>query len=179
MLTESDYTLKIKQKYNLREYVTLSDFHLSPNETIKKIPNKPGVYFVIYLYELHEDLFLKIGTGGFFKEKDPNVAIGILLANWIEDADILYIGKAGGTSIEGKISNATLKNRIKQLLRFGNKETVGHWGGRYLWQHVNSKHFKVYWYETSDNENPVTLEKDLISEFKDYYGKRPFANLQD
>lgn len=38
------------------------------------VPQKPGVYFVLRLCET-EPKFLEIGTGGFFKQKNPNVSI--------------------------------------------------------------------------------------------------------
>jgi hypothetical protein len=137
------------------------------------------VYFVIYPYEWPEDLFLATGTGGHFKGKDPNVPVEELWGNWVEDADILYIGQTGGISKNGKPSEATLQRRIIQLLQFGNGKNVGHWGGRYLWQHKNSPDFRVYWCACTD-EDPATLKRELIDDFKRNYGNRgPFGNLRD
>jgi len=48
--------------------------------------------------------FLKPGCGGHFKNKDPNVSLSELQANWIENTDVVYIGKAGGA---GKITTLT------------------------------------------------------------------------
>lgn len=44
------------------------------------VPQKPGVYFVLRLCET-EPKFLEIGTGGFFKQKNPNVSIENLKIN--------------------------------------------------------------------------------------------------
>jgi hypothetical protein len=173
-----EHTKGIIEKYKLSEYVTLNQYLSNPAGVKSRLPGSKGVYFVIYPYEWPDDLFLANGTGGHFKGRDPNVPMEKLWGNWVEDADILYIGQAGGISKNGKPSEATLQSRIIQLLKFGNGMNVGHRGGRYLWQHEYSQDFRVYWYEC-EKENPVTLEKELIADFKRTYGKRPFANLRD
>lgn len=172
-----EYNKKIMYEYKLSKYVTLNQYLSDPVSVKSGLPDSKGVYFVIYPYEWPDDLFLSNGTGGHFKGRDPNVPLEKLWGNWVEDADILYIGQAGGISKNGKPSEATLQSRIIQLLKFGNGENVGHWGGRYLWQHEYSPDFRVYWYVCVD-ENPVTLEKELIAEFEKTYGKKPFANLR-
>jgi hypothetical protein len=141
-----------------------------------RLPDSQGIYFVIYPHEWPEDLFLAKGTGGHFKGKDPNVSIEELWSNWVEDADILYIGKAGGIRNNGTPIKSTLMKRIIMLLRFGNGKNIGHRGGRYLWQHENSPDFRVYWYRCTD-ENPICLEKQLINDFQKMYHKKPYANL--
>ncbi len=84
------------------------------------IPAQMGVYVV-----LREDntkpVFVTKGTGGFFKGKDPNVPVSELQANWVEDTNIMYIGKAGGFG-----STSTLQKRLGQYLRFG--QWVAHCG---------------------------------------------------
>lgn len=171
-----DYTDNIIKKYGLLDYVTLNQYRSNPTDVNARLPNSKGIYFVIYPYEWPVGLFLTTGTGGHFRGGNPNVPIEDLWMNWVEDADVLYIGRAGGAYINGRVPNATLKSRIKALLRFGNGMNVGHWGGRYLWQHSNSADFRVYWYQCTD-ENPVSLENELITDFENSYGKKPFANL--
>lgn len=137
------------------------------------IPSTKGVYMVLR-NTTEAPCFLKIGTGGFFKEKDPNVSIEELQKNWIEDSPIMYIGKAGG-----KKSNATLKSRLKQYLDFGQKKKVGHKGGRYIWQLADAYSLVICWKELTEEE-PREVEKKMIQAFKDEHdGQRPFANLQD
>lgn len=171
-----DYTNKIIEKYKLSDYVTLNQYISDPVSIKTSLPDSKGVYFVVYPYGWPEGLLLTTGSGGYFKGKNPNVPIEELWSNWVEDADILYIGKAGGIKENGNIIKSTLKKRIIELLRFGNGKNIGHWGGRYLWQHEYSADFRVYWYSCSD-ENPVALEKELIDDFRKIYNKRPFANL--
>ena len=65
---------------------------------------------------------------------------------------------------------------MKQYFRFGNKEAVGHWGGRYIWQLSNPEELIVCWKATS-NKDPRYVEKELIAEFVKQFNKRPFANL--
>lgn len=87
------------------------------------IPRTAGVYMVVYTGENIPE-FLPCGTGGFFKGKDPNVSITELETNWVKNTCVVYIGKAG----------TTLRKRLNQYLKFGNRQNIGHWGGRYIWQ---------------------------------------------
>jgi len=135
------------------------------------IPKEKGVYLVLSFY--NEVKFLKEGTGGYFKGKNPNVPIAELKRNWISNALILYIGKAGGLD-----SKATLYSRLKQYIKFGQGKDVGHYGGRFIWQIQNSNELIVCWKELFNSE-PSIVESQLIEEFSKKYTKRPFANLKD
>jgi hypothetical protein len=112
--------------------------------------------------------FLTESVGGHFKGKNPTVAVNKLRSKWVEDALVLNIGKAGA----GK---ATLRSRLKQYVRFGQGEAVGHHGGRYIWQLAHSENQRVCRKVTPDD--PRTVEKALIENFETAYGKLPFANL--
>lgn len=139
---------------------------------ISVVPKYRGVY-VVLLPKMNEKSFLDEGTGGYFKDKDPNVSIGELEQNWIENSCILYIGKAGGAN-----SNATLQSRLKQYMDFGSGKPVGHWGGRYIWQLKNADDLIVCWNMT--DREPSEVESEMIENFKKQHGgKRPFANLRD
>lgn len=135
--------------------------------TCRDIPKSQGVYVVLRKNTGNPE-FLEIGTGGFFKSKDPNVSISELEANWVADTPVMYIGKAG----EGR-----LRKRIHEYMRFGKEENVGHWGGRYIWQLVNANDLIVCWCETEEDSRDVEVE--MIKKFKEEFGKRPFANLKD
>ncbi|WP_067867601.1 hypothetical protein [Nocardia vermiculata] len=55
--------------------------------------------------------------------------------------------------------------------------TVGHTGGRYIWQLADSPELLVAWREESDAS---MLEQSMIQSFKAMHGgRRPFANLRD
>lgn len=137
------------------------------------IPEQGGVYLVLR-GTLEAPKFLETGTGGHFKGKNPNVPLDELQRNWVEGADIVYIGKAGS-----KDGSATLRSRLRQLVSFGCGNNVGHWGGRYLWQLEDSNDLIVCWLPVIDKE-PETVEKELIQSFKiQHSGMRPFANLRD
>lgn len=86
---------------------------------------------------------------------------------------MVYIGKAGGP---GK--NATLRSRMRQYMRFGQGEALGHCGGRYIWQLSDSRDLVVCWKPTT-GEDPRDVERELIDEFKAIYGRHPFVNLAD
>ncbi len=129
-------------------------------------PKKKGVYLVLKPQDMDVD-FLETGTGGHFKDKDPNVSIDKLKAKWIEDTLVLYVGRTG----------RTLYERINELLRFGQGENIGHWGGRYLWQINHSEELVICWKEMQD-EDPEEIWKQLLWDFESVYSKLPFANLQ-
>lgn len=138
---------------------------------LKSIPKSAGVY-IIYT-ESTTPFFEVVGTGGFFKQKNPNVSLDELNQNWVNQSSILYIGKAG--SLTG---SATLYSRLKQYFDFGNGKSVGHYGGRYIWQIKNPYQLKVCWLPTP-NHDPREVEKQLIKQFITQFGQRPFANLKD
>lgn len=125
----------------------------------------PGVY-IIFRYDDTVPKFLEVGSGGFFKGKDPNVSIDELQANWVPGAHVVYIGKA-----------TSLKKRLGQYMRFGDGKNVGHWGGRYIWQLADADDLIVCTKLTE--EDPRAVEADLIQDFISQYGQRPFANLKD
>lgn len=129
------------------------------------IPEEGGVYMILRR-SVSKPVFLSKGTGGYFKEKEPNVDIDVLKANWVEGTCVMYIGKA-----------TSLKKRISQYIRFGHGANVGHYGGRFIWQLADSKDLFVCW--KPSRINPRTEESALIQEFIGHYGERPFANLQD
>ena len=134
------------------------------------IPEKMGVYMILYIGQQPPE-FLKVGTGGHFKGKNPNVPIAVLDENWVENTCVIYIGKAGGVD-----SRATLRSRLRQYFRFGSGENVGHYGGRLIWQLKNSRDLIVCW-KPLQKENPRSAEYELITQFVLEYKKRPFANL--
>jgi hypothetical protein len=135
------------------------------------IPKIKGVYFVLHTDKKAE--FLTVGTGGFFKGKNPNVSIAELKSNWVENTIVVYIGKAGKDG-----SNATLQSRLKQYFSFGQGKNIGHYGGRLIWQLKNSKDLIVCW-KALPTEDPRTMEADFIQQFINKFSKRPFANLAD
>lgn len=140
---------------------------------IDVVPPIPGVY-VIMRSNASQPEFLMQGSGGFFKEKNPNVSIDELERNWVDDTSVLYIGKAG--SLKG---SATLRSRLKQYMQFGQGKAVGHYGGRYIWQLQDAKDLVVCWKVILGDESR-DVEKQMIEEFKvAHEGKRPFANLVD
>lgn len=139
-------------------------------------PDYKGLY-IIYIEENSNASFCNPGTGGFFKGKNPNVTINELNEKWVEDTNILYIGRAGGTAKNGRVYKSTLKQRIMQYIKFGRGQNIGHWGGRYIWQIKESDDLMIA-YRVLDEENPVIKEQELIDEFKSHHnGRLPFANL--
>lgn len=130
------------------------------------LPNAGGVYVLLRMSEASPQ-FLEIGSAGFFKGKDPNVSIEELNANYINGSKTVYIGKA-----------TSLRKRLGQLLHFGAGSAVGHWGGRYLWQLADAEDLLVAW-KVITSESPREAESRMLIDFKNRYGKLPFANLSN
>lgn len=137
-----------------------------------EIPKVKGVYLVLNP-DYKKPEYLQIGTGGYFKGKNPNVDLAYLEGNWANNSLVVYIGKAGSDT-----GSATLRSRLRQYFGFGQGKNIGHWGGRLIWQLKNSSQLIVCWKPLPDG-NPREVEGDLIKQFVLVFGKRPFANLAD
>ena len=135
-----------------------------------QVPESPGVYLVVHASDILPQ-FLRTSHAGWFKGRDPTVPVATLKANWVPSASVLYIGQAGG-----KQSSVTLRQRLWLYIRFGAGESVGHRGGRYIWQISDAWSLRFAWRPTP-TQDPCDVEGDLLSEFKAEYGARPFANL--
>ncbi|MCE8183250.1 hypothetical protein JFY62_08330 [Porphyromonas gingivalis] len=149
------------KKYGFKGFESVKDLR----EDSSRIPKKKGVYLVLKPQDMDVD-FLETGTGGHTKG-NPNVSRDKLKAKRIEDMLVLYIGRTG----------RTLYKRINELLRFGQGESIGHWGGRYLWQINHSEELVICWKEMQD-EDPEEIKNRLLLDFESKYSKLPFANRQ-
>lgn len=126
-------------------------------------PTTGGVYVVTYKAE-SPVTFSDRSCGGWFKGKDPSVTMDALIANWVDGAEVVYIGKAD-----------QLRRRLTQYADFGAGKPVGHWGGRLIWQLRYTDQLIVGWKETPGHI-PVEVETELIASFRQVHGKPPFAN---
>jgi len=126
-------------------------------------PASGGVYVVTYKAECPV-AFSERSCGGWFKGKDPTVTLEALTANWVDGAEVVYIGKAN-----------QLRRRLTQYADFGSGKPVGHWGGRLIWQLPTTDRLIVGWKETP-GRIPVEVEAELIGQFRQVHGKPPFAN---
>ncbi|HEY0626135.1 MAG TPA: GIY-YIG nuclease family protein [Allosphingosinicella sp.] len=124
-------------------------------------PSTGGVYVITYNGPA---AFVERSCGGWFKGKDPTVPRSALLANWVEGAEVVYIGKAD-----------QLRRRLTQFADFGEGKPIGHWGGRLIWRLPSVEALRVAWKETPGRV-PVEVESELIAAFRQAHGKPPFAN---
>jgi hypothetical protein len=126
-------------------------------------PTTGGVYVVTYSSG-QPAKYAHRSSGGHFKSRDPSVPSEALVANWVDGAEVVYIGKAD-----------QLKRRLRQFADFGAGKPVGHWGGRLIWQLPDVAALLVAWKETP-GRIPIEVEAELITLFRQAYGKPPFAN---
>ena len=162
--------------FNSRKKMERDGFHgfIAINELMRsnfRVPTKKGVYFVLNMKN-DPPIFLEKNIGGHFKGKDPTVSRSTLNSKWVDNTTVIYIGQTGGGS-----SGATLIDRLQQLIQFGQGLPVGHWGGRYMWQLEDNRGHVVCWKILKDRD-PQNIKKDLLKDFRNKYGKLPFANLR-
>ena len=118
----------------------------------RKVPASSGVYIVFRR------------SGGYFKGSNPNVRITTLEDEWVSGVPVIYIGRT-----------SCLQRRIRQLIEFGRGKSVGHWGGRYMWQLADAKSLCVCWMVSDDYE---LLRNKLVDSFYSKLEHLPFANLR-
>lgn len=135
-----------------------------------EITTGPGIYMVFRSNKEGRPEFLSKGSGGSHKGKDLNYFVEELEAKWIENENILYIGK----------TDDSLRSRIRTYMKFGTGKDVPHRGGRAIWQLLDSDDLIVAWKELPKTVSAREIEAKLIQEFKDAHnGKHPFANWVD
>ena len=151
------FTRQELEQVGFAGWIAFSDLRAS------SCPTSGGVYVVTYDCRGRTS-FAERSRGGWFKGKDPTVTPDILRANWVDGAEVVYIGKAD-----------QLRRRLLQYADFGAGKSIGHWGGRLIWQLPHPERLLVAWKETP-GRIPREVEAELIDEFRRVYGKPPFAN---
>lgn len=165
-MTESAFTPAWLRGKGFLGFSTIEDIRFR-RSTVSVLP---GVY-VAYRQHLDEIEFLDKSTGGWFKGRDPSVRIEKLRGKWIDEAHVLYIGKAEAGSARAR----GISVRLDEYLRFGQGQPIGHWGGRYLWQLAGADQLLFCWKPCPD---PSDQETRLLELFRNEYGALPFANLK-
>jgi hypothetical protein len=138
---------------------------------INRIPQKPGIFAVLQP-DGFEPRFLARSTAGIFKKKDPSLAEAALAAEWVDGAEILYVGKAG----PGSKGNRGLRRQIQEFVDFGKGKPPGHWDGRLIWQIADAETLLVAWKELPVEELNQA-EARYHAAFRQLHGRLPFANL--
>ncbi|WLQ07875.1 hypothetical protein [Arthrobacter oryzae] len=138
---------------------------------INRIPQAPGIFAVLQP-EGFQVQFLARSTAGVFKKKDPSLSADKLAAEWVDGAEVLYVGKAG----PGSKGNRGLRRQIQEFLDFGNGKPPGHWDGRLIWQLANTDSLLLAWKELPAG-GLNQAEAKYHADFRGAYGRLPFANL--
>lgn len=159
MSNKADWTNAALKRQGFKGWVTFNDLA----DELPAIARTGGIYVVVQRARSKPD-FLKVNPGGRFKQRDPTVDAAALEANWVDGAEVVYIGKADN-----------LRRRLREFMRFGAGVPIGHWGGRLIWQLSRSAELLVAWRETP-GEIPKAVETRLLEDFRAAYGKPPFAN---
>ena len=134
------------------------------------VPAMPGIYVVLRTSRAAPS-FLSRSPAGHRKSRDPSVTPDVLKEAWVDEAVIMYVGKASA----GKDGSRGLRKRLDEYRRHGAGGLAGHWGGRYIWQLADSDALLVAWLQMTERD-PGEAEAELIAEFMELHGARPFAN---
>jgi hypothetical protein len=134
----------------------------------RDLPPHHGVYVVVR--ELRpRPIFLTETVGGAHKRQSLTVPIAVLDRAWRDDAEVVYIGKAGG--------RLGLQERLWAYARQGRGRSAGHAGGSFVWQLPASSELLVGWRE-ADGVDVGDAEEALLVLHIEQFGRRPFANLK-
>lgn len=140
-------------------------------QDLSNVPDVPAVYALVRASTL-APVFLSQNSGRVGRRGDPSVALDVLEANWIDNAEVIYIGKASL-----RRDRTALRKRLREYIRFGEGRADNHWGGRLVWQLGDAANLVVYW---KPHPAPRRYESELLGEFRKRNGdRRPFANLSD
>lgn len=137
--------------------------------------NSRGVYVVLYPYGEKPGFALN-GENGF-NGGYPKPTEKELDSEWIEGADVIYIGQTGG-AIDGELTEGRLGRRIPAYLRYGRRGKGGHGGGRYIWYLSGAEELVFCWKPFEDKRaDPKELECRMLESFMSSHdGRLPFAN---
>ena len=138
---------------------------------IIRIPQRQGI-FAVLRPEGFEPRYLAQSTAGTFKKKNPSLSKAALAAEWVPDADVLFIGKAS----PGSKGNRGLRRQISEFVDFGIGRPPGHWDGRLIWQLVDADALLVAWKELPA-EALNAAHAGYHAQFRQFHGRLPFANL--
>jgi hypothetical protein len=138
---------------------------------INRIPQKTGI-FALLRPEDYRPQYLARSTAGVFKKKDPTLPTDALADEWVDGAEVLYVGKAG----PGSKGNRGLRRQIQEFIDFGKGKPPGHWDGRLIWQLAGAGSLIIAWKELPA-EQLTAAEAAYHAGFRDEYGRLPFANL--
>ncbi|MDQ0754877.1 hypothetical protein [Arthrobacter sp. B3I4] len=143
---------------------------------INRIPQKPGIFAVLLpegsAPNSIRPQFLAKSTAGVFKKKDPTLKADLLDVEWVDGAEVLYLGKAG----PGSKGNRGLRRQIQEFVDFGRGKPPGHWDGRLIWQLVGAPRLIIAWKELP-LQDLAAEEARYHAAFVAEFGQLPFANL--
>ena len=157
-------------KHSLRED-GFTGFRTLAALEINRIPQRTGIFAVLQPAG-YQPRFLPKSTAGIFKKKDPSLSEAAVTTEWIEGADVVYLGKAGA----GSKGNRGLRRQIQEFIDFGQGKPPGHWDGRLIWQLADSGSLLIAWKELPA-EAVNGAEAGYHARFREDHGRLPFANL--
>lgn len=136
---------------------------------MRDLPPRPGVYVVVREPGPRPS-FLTESVGGPHKRQSLTVDVEVLEEAWRDDAQVVYVGKAG--------SRLGLQERLWAYAKQGRGRSAGHAGGRFIWQLPASGELLVGWREI-DGVEVGDVEEALLSLHIEQFGRRPFANMKN
>lgn len=151
----------------LNQFINWNSFEELKNLGFADIPNEKGLYIVKRPQTMNVEFNAHTTAISEFRGKNMLYDIDSLLSKFeMTDKETLYIGKAGG-----KVN--LLRQRIRQLVRYGYGLTNNHRGGRAIWQITNNKSLLLSYIKC---DTPEKYEKELLEDYFHINGVLPLAN---
>lgn len=154
--------------------MNIEEFHFQTIEELHEngcanIPQQEGLYIVMAPSDFEITFLPNTTATTEFGDRSMIYQTEVLQSKFERsDRKILYIGKADG-------AHNTLRERIRQLIRYGYCEAFNHRGGRAFWQIENSKNLLIGY---NVCEHARELERVALMEYYATYGTYPVANWQ-
>ena len=134
------------------------------------VPDCKGVYFVLREKTESVPVFKAQSPVLEHKGKPLSYPVETLESKWVEDTDIMYIGK----------TDSSLRARIRTYISYGKGNDSPHRGGRAIWQLPDTDNMIIGWRIIDATESARTIEAQLLADFKNAHGGMlPFANFAE
>ena len=137
-----------------------------------KIPPKNGVYLI--LFPENKQVGFNGGDKKTFalNKTQPKNPDTLRDKQWVKGTRVIYIGKAGVLNGKGA---SNLRKRLREYMKWYQKKSNKHHGGRDIWQINHPGDLLVTW-RVTEGVDPESCEKALLDKFTAEFKTYPFAN---
>lgn len=133
----------------------------------KVVPVSPGVLLAVWADPSQPPTLREESNPFHMPGKKPRLSLDYLRERWVEDTCVLYIDEAGPDH-----TSPNLRQLIRKLLWPTGGPKAARSRGRLIWHMVEVEGLEFCW--SSEHTGA-----ELIANFKNEFGRAPFANTKD